>query len=416
VSVQVFAHALARASKVSILEEHAQASILVSKRSEASFTTQPDQSLHKVFLAASPADESFAAHLKADLEARGVLVETAPSTPDQEEKVWQAIRAAQFIQTTTEEERRRFIDLLVTAVTDPRGPLIVILTLRADFYDRLAQYPELGRLIQKHHQMVFPMEIYDLRAIIEQSAGLPDVQLTFEGTLVGDLLFEAQGQAGALPLLEFTLDQLFQQRKRHELTLEAYQRMGGVKGALAKHAEATYASLPSEQHRSLVRALFLRLIDPGVTEQDTTPRRAALSELSLPDAKQTTIIKEATDAFIAARLLTTNELAGTTTVEVSHEALIREWKRLAEWLAEAREDIHLQQATSQDVAEWIRRGRSMDPSIEVLSWPKCKPGRDATSPARMSSHFSRPVLSNAKNGRRRNRADKLENLPSNVTL
>jgi len=118
--------------------------------------------------------------------------------------------------------------------------------------------------------------------------------------------------------------------------------------------------VPSGEHRRLARALFLRLIDPGVTEQDTTRRRAPLAELSLPNPEQTKIIREATDAFVAARLLITNEIAGTTTIEVSHEALIREWTRLAEWLREAREDITLQQAISADAAEWVRRGRPID--------------------------------------------------------
>ena len=265
-----------------------------------------------------------------------------------------------FAQTVSERERQHFIDLLVAAVTEPVGSLVVLLTLRADFYDRPMHYPQLSQLIETHQKSVLPMNLRDLRAVIEQPAALPDVQLLFEGDLVGDLLFEAQGQAGALPLLEFTLDQLFRQRDGHWLTREAYQQIGGVKGALAKHAESTYASLPSDEHRHLARALFLRLIDPGVTEQDTTRRRAALSELSLPNPKQTAIMREVADAFVNARLLMTNEVAGTTTIEVSHEALIREWARLAEWLREAREDITLQQAISADAAEWVRRGRPID--------------------------------------------------------
>ncbi len=99
--------------------------------------------------------------------------------------------------------------------------------------------------------------------VIEQPARLADVQLTFEGDLVGDLLFEMQGQTEALPLLEFTLDQLFQRRCGHQLTLEAYHEIGGVKGALVRQAESTYAALPSEEHRRLARTLFLRLIEPG---------------------------------------------------------------------------------------------------------------------------------------------------------
>src|SRR6266700_1724720 len=161
-------------------------------------------------------------------------------------------------------------------------------------------------------------------------------------------------------LLHFTLEQLFERRDGHMWTLQAYQEIGGVKGALARHAEATYTALPSEQHRRLARALFLRLLDPGLTEQDTTRRRAALIELALPDARQTDLLKETADAFIKARLLTTNEVAGVTTIEVSHEALIREWARLADWLREARDDIRLQQAISGDAVEWEQHGKPRD--------------------------------------------------------
>jgi transcriptional regulator with XRE-family HTH domain/energy-coupling factor transporter ATP-binding protein EcfA2 len=265
-----------------------------------------------------------------------------------------------FTQTTSEEERRHFIDLLVTAATGLQGPTILILTLRADFYDRPMHYPELFQLIEAQHTFVLTMDLKGLREVIEKPAELPDVQLTFEGDLARDLLFEVQEQVGALPLLQFTLDQLFQRRSGHTLTLQAYHEIGGVKGAVAKHAESTYTALPLEEHRRLARALFLRLIDPGATEQDTTRRRAALSELLLPDEKQTTIMRESADAFIAARLLTTNEVAGTTTLEVSHEALIREWTRLADWLREAREDIRLQQTLSADAAEWQQRKQPAD--------------------------------------------------------
>ncbi len=102
------------------------------------------------------------------------------------------------------------------------------------------------------------------------------------------------------------------------------------------------------------------MIDPGASEQDTTRRRAALSEFSLEDATQTRLLQEVADAFIAVRLLTTNEIAGTNTIEVSHEALIREWPRLAGWLREAREDIPLQQAISENAAEWVQHNKPGD--------------------------------------------------------
>ena len=297
-----------------------------------------------------------------------------------------------FTQTTSEEERRCFIDLLLTAITEPRGPLIVILTLRADFYDRPIQYPELAQFIQNHHQLVLPMDLTDLRAVIEHPAALPDVQLTFEGDLVGNLLFEVQGQVGALPLLQFTLDQLFQRRNGQQLTLQAYDEIGRVKGALSQKGESTYAALPSEEHRQLARTLFLRLIDPGTTEQETTLRRAALSELSLVDPTQTRLLQETAEAFIAARLLTTGQVAGKPIIEVSHEALIREWTRMADWLSAAREDLPFQQTMSQDAAEWERRGK---PAARLYRGSQLAEARECAKrnmPSRNEAAFLRASL------------------------
>ncbi|TME05606.1 MAG: TIR domain-containing protein, partial [Chloroflexi bacterium] len=281
-----------------------------------------------------------------------------------------------FTLTTSEDERRQFVDLLINAITEPGGPVVLILTLRVDFSDRPMQYPELYRLIDAHHSSVLPMEMDDLRGTIEQPAALPDVQLTFEGDLVGDLLFEIRGQTGALPLLQFTLDQLFQRRSGHQLSLQSYREIGGVKGALSQHAEETYQELPSDEHRQVARDVFLRLIKPGTTEQDTTRRRAARSEFEQADSKQTQQMQETLEAFIRARLLTTNQISGKTTIEVSHEALIREWKRLAEWLREARDDILFQQSLSEDSAEWEQRKRPRDRLYrgvqlkEALTWAR----------------------------------------------
>jgi formylglycine-generating enzyme required for sulfatase activity len=268
-----------------------------------------------------------------------------------------------FTQTIDADERRQFITLLVTAVTEAKGPVIAILTLRADFYDRPIEYSALADRL-KSFQIVPPMSIEDLRDVIEKPAALDDVGLTFEERLVGDLLFEVREQVGGLPLLQFTLDQLFEQRQNHVLTLSAYQEMGGLRGALARHAEATYTGLLTDEHRRLARTLFLRLIEPGATEQDTTRRRADITELELPDANRTEVLREVTDVFVTARLLTTGKVAGKATIEVSHEALIREWARLGGWLSNARSDVIIQQDVSGDAATWVARGRN--PNDDLL--------------------------------------------------
>src|SRR5947208_2146004 len=244
-----------------------------------------------------------------------------------------------------------------------------------------------GPLMEQHQCAVPPMDVQELRMVIEQPARLADVQLTFEGDLMGDLLFEMQGQAGALPLLQFTLDQLFQRRSGHQLTREAYQEIGGVKGALVRQAESTYASLPSEEHRRLTRTLFLRLIEPGATEQDTTRRRAARSELLLADPKETVLLEEVSEAFIRARLVTSDAVACTAVLEVSHEALIREWPRLTNWLQEAREDIRLQQIISEDTTSWQERGRSKDRLYRGPQLVEAKAWARRNSPSRNELSF-----------------------------
>src|SRR5262249_51792139 len=114
-----------------------------------------------------------------------------------------------FTQTTDEQTRTQFINLLVKACQMPDGPLLVILTLRADFYHKLMYHEELGKIIEKQSKLVFPMSAREIKAVIERPTLLPDVRVTFESNLVQDLLSEVKGQTGALPLLQFTLDQLF---------------------------------------------------------------------------------------------------------------------------------------------------------------------------------------------------------------
>lgn len=260
-----------------------------------------------------------------------------------------------FTLTTSEDERRQFINLITTAANDPYTALTVILSMRADFYDRPMNYPELGELIDNHSFSVLPMSLADLYDVVQGPSSLDDVRLKFDDGLVTELIFEVREETGALPLLQFTLDQLFEQRDGIYLTYAAYEDIGGVRGALAKHAEATYQALDTAQ-KNMARALFLRLIEPGLTEQDTTRRRATRDELTFADKAQTEVIQQTMAAFTKARLLVADE----NTIEVAHEALIARWERLGDWLEEARDDLQILKKLSADVAEWRRRGRQPD--------------------------------------------------------
>jgi hypothetical protein len=273
-----------------------------------------------------------------------------------------------FTLTADEAERQQFIDLLTTAATEPDGLVSILITLRADFYDRPMLYSELGTLIGACTVPVLPMSLADLQDAVHKPA--LNAGLQFDDGLVSELIFEVRDQAGALPLLQFTLDQLYEQRDGHRLTMDAYRAMGGIQGALARHAEATYDKLPSPAHKELARLLLLRLIEPGNSEQEITRRRAATSELTLSDDAKTAILRDVAAEFVSARLLVTNQ----DTIEVSHEALIREWDRLRDWVREARADLRFQRKLNADIAQWERHNQAPELLyqgvllIEVEAW------------------------------------------------
>jgi hypothetical protein len=264
-----------------------------------------------------------------------------------------------FAPTVSADERRLLIDLIITAAQETNSPVCVVIALRADFYDRVLAFPELGRLIAGHSHVMTAMELPDLIQVARLPAEADDVRLTFEPGLIEDMVYSVRGQPGALPLLQFTLDRLFQQREGHNLTRAAYDALGGVQGALRGWVEDVYTGL-TEADRELARTLFLRLITPGDADQPPTRRRARMSELDGEDADDNARLRRVVAKFIDARLLSSGEAAGEATVEISHEALIAEWDRLRGWIDSAGGEIRLQARISADAAEWTRRARSDD--------------------------------------------------------
>jgi WD40 repeat protein/type II secretory pathway predicted ATPase ExeA len=264
-----------------------------------------------------------------------------------------------FTLTRREDERRKFIDLITVAASEPRGLLSVILTMRADFYDRPLVYTELGKLIEGSTYLLLPMTTDETQAAIERPAALPDVRVEFESNLVGDLLFEVRNQPGALPLLQFTLDQLFQRREGRLLTQNAYRAIGGVLGALAQHAEQTYSQMKADE-QTVARQLFLRLVSLGEAGEDTR-RRVPLEEL-LTLTQDDGLVRRVIERFNQARLITADRHTGadgkaTSTVEISHEALISEWERLTDWLSSSREDVREQRRLNTGAREWYANNR-----------------------------------------------------------
>ena len=250
-----------------------------------------------------------------------------------------------------EEERRTFVELLAHAAEE-NTQTVVILALRADFYGHCATYPSLAALVQDHQSLVGPMREGEIRRAIELPASRAGLQL--EEGLVTRILDDVGSEPGSLPLLSHALLETWQRRQDHTMTMSVYLESGGVRGAIARTADAVYGQLEPAQ-QELARRIFLRLSEPGQGTEDTR-RRASLSEL-LPGGDEQTAVEEVLDILARARLIT----VGLDVVEVSHEALIREWPLLRRWLDEDREGLQIHRRLTDDSSEWMRYDR--DPGM-----------------------------------------------------
>ena len=254
-----------------------------------------------------------------------------------------------FTLVENEADRSHFLGSLVTAVVDPRSRIRIIITLRADFTDRPLRYVDFGELVHNRTQFILPLSPDELEQVIVKPA--EQAGLIVEPDLVTTMIHDVADQPGALPLLQYTLTELFERKDGRTLTLNAYQEIGGISGALARRADDIYAGL-DENGRIASRQLFLRLTTLGEGVEDTR-RRVNLSELESlqsPEAKRPNLINQ----YGRYRLLTfdRNPTTREPTVEVAHEALLREWPRLRQWLAESRNDVRLQRRLANAATEW----------------------------------------------------------------
>jgi WD40 repeat protein/serine/threonine protein kinase/nucleoside diphosphate kinase len=252
-----------------------------------------------------------------------------------------------------ETEREQFLRLLTTAADAPDSRLRVIVTLRADFYDRPLYYEGFGALMQSHTQVVLPMSADE----VERAITMPATQAgaIVDTDLVAQIVSDVRSEPGALPLLQYALTELFEKREGRRLTLYMYRLMGGVAGALAKRADEVYDALPASQ-QALARQIFLRLVTLGEGSEDTRRRTPRAELASLGE------VARVLDAFGAARLLTFDNEAGTRApmVEVAHEALLRTWGRLRAWLDESRGDLRQQRLLAAAAHDWTHNNRTVD--------------------------------------------------------
>jgi DNA-binding SARP family transcriptional activator/WD40 repeat protein len=246
-----------------------------------------------------------------------------------------------------------FVDMITAAVTASSGAVRVVLTLRADFYDRPLLYPRFAPLVQRCHVVVTAPIDDDLVAAIEGPAEL--VGLDFEPGLVRVLVRDFERNR-SLPLLQHALVELGDRRDSNRLTVSAYEAMGGIEGGLARRAEAVYADCPHDE-RALARQLFTRLVNVGEGTGDTR-RRVQRRELDgLADSSAA--VDDVLERFGAARLLTFDRdpQSRQPTVEIAHEALIGTWDRLAVWIDDDRDALVLVRHVGTAAQAWVDSGR-----------------------------------------------------------
>ncbi len=250
-----------------------------------------------------------------------------------------------FTACDDEEERVLFLSALAEAALDRDRRAVVVVSLRADFYGRLAGYPRFAEQLSRNHVLLGPMERDELGRGIELPAKRAGLQV--ERRLVEALIADVADEPGGLPFLSTMLLELWRLRETNVLRLETYRATGGVRGAIARLAEQVHGQLP-ESERRVARTMLLRLAageGSGIVR-----RRVLLEEFDLERNEE---VRRVLAALTGARLLTISEGV----VEVSHEALLREWPRLREWLEEDRQGQRLHQDLIERSRQWNERGR-----------------------------------------------------------
>jgi len=288
-------------------------------------------------------------------EDPGVLAARATSLlPDGDGDVVLVVDQAEELLTLADDaERDAFLEALHLAVAGADRRFRLVLTLRADLLAAALEHRRAGGLLRGHSVMVTPMtpeELHEATTAPANAAGM-----RFEPELAAAVVADAVRSPRSLPMVQFALTELFTAAEAggEAMTLARYRELGGIEAVLGQRAEEVFGSLAVDQQEH-ARAMFRRLVQIG-SGDTVTRRRALLGELA-------TVPSEVVDAFGSARLVSFghDEATREPTVEVTHEALLREWRRLAAWVEAERDDLRVLGHLTVSADEWLASGRSGD--------------------------------------------------------
>lgn len=257
-----------------------------------------------------------------------------------------------FTACKDEDERRAFIDGLFAAVGDQST---IVLTLRADFYHRCNPYPALRAALEQQQTYIGAPGPDELRAAIVEPSVRHGYEL--EEGLTDLMLRDVGDEPGTLPLLSHALLETWRRREGRTLTLDGYNRSGGVHGAIAHTAEEVFNDL-AEPERMVMEKILIELTELGEGAEDTRRRvsRFELASHSWFRGEGEQVL----ELLVNARLATTDGDA----VQISHEALIREWPRLREWLTVNRQGELLRRDLVEAARDWEANGQDNSYLIE----------------------------------------------------
>ncbi|MFM7602951.1 MAG: caspase domain-containing protein, partial [Pseudanabaena sp.] len=238
-----------------------------------------------------------------------------------------------------ETERQQFIDLLVGITQYPNSRLRVVTTMRADFFENCLGYRGLGEVIQEYQVLLLPMNEEELKEAIAAPAEVGQYELG-EGLLPA-ILRDVRDEKNVLPLLEFALTQLWENREKRRFTFAVYDELGGVMGALNQHANSVYDALKS-QEQDWAKRICLMLVRTGLGERDTRQRRTKGELTRLAKDGDLQDFQVALDQLVLGRLLVTGKDGdGDAWVDMAHEALMEKWLYFAKWREEKRDVLRL---------------------------------------------------------------------------
>ena len=255
-----------------------------------------------------------------------------------------------FTLTSDRQVRERYIDALLSASgVDGTVSVHVLLVLRADFYANCLDHPRLSSSLAANLYNLPRMTADRLRESTEKRLALAGASA--ETGLIDSVLEDVGAEPGDLALLEHALGLLWEKSAgpNRVLTNRAYTEIGRLRGALGRHADSVYQHAGGELQQRLVEKIFLELVQLGEGSQDTRRRlpKSYFASLNTPEN-----INSVLAYLVSSRLISTGREGGGTFVEVSHEALIREWPALREWLNQNREELGLQRRVQQAAQEW----------------------------------------------------------------